>query len=204
MRGCEVVVHLAAASDEAPFIESLVSPNVIGVYNVFEAARLENVRRVVFASTVQTVGFGLRERDTPYETTEPVRPNSLYGATKVMAEAMGRFYHDKHGLEFVALRIGGFQDYDSQWLREWGAGNIWLSPRDGARIFTLAIEKEGVGFAVVNAVSHNAREVLSLRGAREILGYEPLEDSRDFHKPNKLAQRAKHAAHLVKSAVKKG
>lgn len=63
MSGVDVVVHLAATSDEAPFVEQLVGPNIIGVYNVLEAARLEKVRRVVFASSIQAVGFA--NRNTP-------------------------------------------------------------------------------------------------------------------------------------------
>ena len=57
MAGCDTVVHLAATSDEAPFVEELVPNNVIGLYNVFEAARAAGVKRVVFASTVQAVSF---------------------------------------------------------------------------------------------------------------------------------------------------
>src|SRR4051794_34050121 len=52
MTGCDVVVHLAATSDEAPFVEQLVPNNVVGMYNVVEAARQAGVRRMVFASSV--------------------------------------------------------------------------------------------------------------------------------------------------------
>ena len=180
MRGCEVVVHLAATSDEAPFVEQLVPNNVTGVFHVLEAARLEKVRRVVFASSIQTVGFRSKDGATQIEAAEMSRPNSLYGATKVMGETMGRWFHDKYGLEFIALRVGAFQPYDSSWLRENRCESIWLSPRDAAQIFRRAIETPDLGFAVVNATSRTSKEFLSLQSAREILGYDPQDDTRDF------------------------
>jgi len=182
MRGVDVVVHLAATSDDAPFLEQLVPNNVIGVYNVLEAARLEGVRRVVFASSVQAGGRvpQKREGDAVLEVDMLPRPGNLYGATKVLAETMGHFFHEKHGLEFVALRLGAFQTYDSDWLKEGRAEQIWLSPRDCTRILVLAIEKADATYAVVNATSKTSREVLPLQSAREVLGFEPQDDSRDF------------------------
>jgi nucleoside-diphosphate-sugar epimerase len=182
MKGVEVVVHLAATSDDAPFLEKLVPNNVIGVYNVLEAARLEGVRRFVFSSSVQAGGSVPRESDGEgvVELDILPRPGNLYGATKVLAETMGHFFHQKHGLEFIALRIGAFQPYDSDWLQKGIGEQIWLSPRDCAAIIVLAIEKANVVYAVVNATSKTSKEVLSLKSAHELLGFEPQDDSRDF------------------------
>ncbi len=175
MHGVDVVVHLAATSDEAPFVESLVGPNIIGVYNVLEAARLEKVRRVVFASSVQAVGFGWRDSSAPLDVISLPRPSSLYGATKIMGEAMGRLYHDKHGLEFIALRIGAFEPYDSPNLQKQGYREIWLSPRDAVGIFCAAIEKAGIGYGIANATSRTPVERLALQPARDLLDWEPQE-----------------------------
>ena len=176
MRGMDVVVHLAATSDEAPFVENLVPNNVVGVYNVFEAAREAGVRRLVFASTVQTVHAW--QDDLPVRVSDPPRPVTLYGATKVFGETAGRYYHDRHGMEFVGIRIGAFQPYDSPHLRQRsGLHDIWLSPRDAARLFSLAVEKPDVGYAVVFGTSRTTRERLSLQEARDVLGYEPEDDA---------------------------
>ena len=180
MRGVDVVVHLAATSDEAPFIEKLVEPNVIGVYNVLEAARLENVRRVVFASSIQAVSFGGRGDARPLDVVSLPRPSSLYGVTKVLGETMGRFYHDKHGLEFIALRIGAFEPYDSPKLQKEGYRNIWLSPRDAASIFCAAIEKEGIGYGIANATSRTPNERMALQPARDLLGWQPQQTVADI------------------------
>jgi len=109
---------------------------------------------------------------------EPVQPCSLYGATKVLGEAMGCFYHNRHKLEFIAIRIGWFQPYDSEGLknRTWGGTSIWLSPRDCVKLLRCAAEKPGVGFAIVNGTSKTEFERLSLAEARDLLGYVPDDD----------------------------
>jgi nucleoside-diphosphate-sugar epimerase len=176
MRGVEVVVHLAATSDEAPFVEELVPNNVVGLYNVFEAARLEGVKRIVFASSVQAVGQGLNKAQTAVET-DVNHPNSLYGVTKVFGEVMGLWYHDHHDLEFVALRLGWFQDYSEKHKHSGSISNIWLSPRDLVSLVQKAIETPDIGYAVVNGTSNPLSPVLSLQSAYDILGYQPIDDA---------------------------
>ncbi len=181
MRGVDVVVHLAATSDEAPFVEKLVGPNVIGVYNVLEAAYLEKVRRVIFASSIQAVGFGWRENARPLDVVSPPRPSTLYGATKIMGETMGRYYHDKHGLEFISLRIGAFQPYDSPLLKHQGIRELWLSPRDAVGIFYAAIETGGISYGIANATSHTTIERMALQPARDLLNWEPQDSVSDIN-----------------------
>lgn len=174
MENVAVVVHLAATSDEAPFLEQLVPNNIVGLYNTYQAAQEAGVRRMVFASTCQTMLAYPRE--SIVDTNDPPRPSTMYGATKVFGETLGRWYHDKYGMEFVGIRIGWFQAYDSEHLRKNGPGSLWLSPRDCVSLFRTAIEKPDVGYVVVNGTSRTDREFLSLRSARELLGWEPQDD----------------------------
>lgn len=179
MQGMDVVLHLAATSDEAPFLEELVPNNVVGLYNTYQAAVDAGVRRVIFASTVQTVGAYPGEHDILI--TDPPRPNSMYGATKVFGETLGRWFHDRHGLEVVVIRIGWFLAYDDPILRDprW-RGDIWLSPNDAVGLFRRAIEVEnpgGDGYALVFGTSRTTRERLSRAPARELLGFEPQDDA---------------------------
>jgi len=176
MAGIDVVLHLAATSDEAPFLEQLVPNNVVGLYNVLEAAVACGVRRVIFASTVQAIAW--HGTPDPVSANAAPRPCTLYGATKAFGEAAGCYYHGRHKLEFLAVRIGWFLDYPEigkQKLDNFGP-KIWLSPKDACRLFKLAIEKPGLRFAVVNATSRTPKEILSLAEAKAVLGYEP-EDS---------------------------
>jgi len=175
MTGVDTLLHFAAQPTEAPFIETLVPSNVIGCYNAFQIAQECGVKRIIFASTVQTVSAY-----PPGGTiliTDPPRPHTLYGATKVLGETMGRWYYDRHGIEFVGIRIGAFQEYDSVYLREHpGLQTIWLSPRDCTSLVMRAIDQPNVGYALVFGTSRTPGERLSLTPARELLGYEPEDD----------------------------
>jgi nucleoside-diphosphate-sugar epimerase len=101
---------------------------------------------------------------------------------------MGRWYHDKHGIEFLAVRIGWFlipdAEHDLELIRKHGANShIWLSPRDAVQIFTQAVEVPQIGvdgYGIVHATSRPLFERMSLAPAKALLGYEPIDDSRDY------------------------
>ena len=182
MQSVDVVVHLAARSDEDDFDTQLLAPNIIGMHNLMEAAKNANVKRVVFASTVQTVGHFPREKKI--EVTDLPRPNGKYGATKVWGETLGRLYYDRHNIEFVAVRIGWFQDYDSPHLQAGkGARSIWLSPRDCGEIFVRAVETPDVGYSIVFATSLTETERLSRDTLKSILHYTPQDDVTVLYPP---------------------
>jgi uronate dehydrogenase len=170
--GVDAVIHLGAVPTEAPFDE-LVGPNLVGTFNVFEAARRGAVPRVVFASSNHATGF------YPVEQTlsgpEAPRPDTLYGVTKAYGEALGHLYADKFGLDVVCIRIGGFLD------RPHHARDLstWLSPGDAVRLFTACLTAPAFGFRVIYGASANTRLRWDLSPARE-LGYEPQDDAERF------------------------
>lgn len=199
--GVDTVVHLAGESSvEAPW-ERVLSANVVGTYNVFEAARQAGARRVVFASSNHAIGMyeaeaapAIYEIDDgrTYDALVPARPDSLYGASKVFGEALGRLYADRHGMEVICLRIGNVRDDDDPTNVDAGRPfeplpaltredarkrlrAVWLSHRDCAALVRAAIEAD-VPWAVVYGTSDNPRQMWDLSGARELLGYHP-EDS---------------------------
>jgi len=173
-------------SKEAPFAEEIVPSNIVGVYNTFEAAREAGVRRIVYASSCHVVGF--RATQQTFEVADPFQPETTYGASKAFGEVLGRYYHDHHDLEFVAIRIGWLIPYDDPDLRTSGLKRrIWLSPRDAVSLFRLAIEKPEVGYAVVFGTSITSQEILSLRSARDALGYEPQDDVVALYGPDPAA-----------------
>ncbi len=174
MRGIDVVMHLAATSDEAPFIEELMPNNIEGMYNLLSAAHLEGVRRVVFTSSVQTVGHQPNKEFEPIET-DVHAPTSLYGVTKIFGEVLGQWFHNYRQLEFIAIRLGWFERTELLQANSW-INNIWISPRDSVQLFQKAIETPNIGYAVVNGTSKTPCETLSLKSARELLGYEPQDD----------------------------
>src|SRR5215470_16231616 len=153
--GVDVVVHLAAVVGASTSFDDLLRHNIAGTYNVFECARRAGVRRIVFASSGNTVTAW--EREMPYRalvegryddlagqpwervaSTARGRPGSLYGCSKLWGEALGRFYADVHGLSVICLRIGNVSAADRpKAAREFA---VWCSQRDAARGIALAID----------------------------------------------------------------
>ncbi|QJR10094.1 Uronate dehydrogenase [Usitatibacter rugosus] len=103
MDGVDGVVHMGGISVDKPW-RTIVGPNIEGVYNLYESARIQGTKRIVFASSNHAIGF--RKRTERIDADDPVRPDSLYGVSKVFGEAMSRFYFDRYGIESVCLRIG--------------------------------------------------------------------------------------------------
>ena len=188
--GMDVVVHLAAFLGGDDW-EGQLSGNVIGAYNVYEAARLAGVKRVVFGSSGATVqGF---ERLAPYDaliegtydgpddfprvTHEAVRPRGVYGAAKVWGEALGRVYSDTHGLSVLCVRIGrGNQANRPESTAEFSR---YLSHRDICQVLQRCIDApDDLRYDIFLATSNNRMGYRDLEHARQVLGYGP-QDSAD-------------------------
>ncbi|WP_405556615.1 NAD-dependent epimerase/dehydratase family protein [Streptomyces sp. NBC_01171] len=176
VRGTDAVLHLAGISLEAPF-EKLLKANIEGTYHLYEAARLEGVPRVVFASSNHAVGDtpvpGPDDPRIPVDT--PHRPDTFYGLSKCFGEDLAQLYWDRHGIETVSVRIGScFPEPTSVRML-----SIWLSPADAARLFHAALTAEDVGHTVVYGSSANTRLWWDLTSARA-LGYSPQDDSEPY------------------------
>jgi uronate dehydrogenase len=170
MRGMNAVVHLAAIPTDAP-IETLLAPNVLGTHAVLWAAREEDVRRVVLASTIQTVGHIARERRA---TARDRAPGNHYALTKVWAEEMAALYRRVYGLEVVAARIAWMvrNPVEAERMSELGYYDVYLSPRDAARYFRIAVEAPVIDEPVMFVAGPEAGERVDLEPARR-LGFVP-------------------------------
>ncbi|WP_069811944.1 NAD-dependent epimerase/dehydratase family protein [Streptomyces sp. TP-A0874] len=176
VRGADAVVHLAGISLESSF-DDILRANVQGTYNLYEGARAEGVRRVVFASSNHAVGFtpSPSAGEPPIPADVPHRPDTFYGLSKCFGEDLASLYWDRHGIETVSIRIGScFPQPTSVRML-----SIWLSPEDCARLLHAALTAQDVGHTVVNGSSANTRQWLDLASARA-LGYEPRDDSEKY------------------------
>ena len=168
-RDVAAVVHLGGFSVEGPW-EVILRANIVGAYNVFEAARRNGVRRIVFATSNHAVGFYDRE-DTIDHRVYP-KPDRRYGVSKVFGEALGSLYDDKYGMEVVCMRIGNLapRPVDKRRL------SIWISPRDLAQLVGIAIDRPDIHFEIVYGVSGNKRSWYDNSNAGR-LGSRPQDDS---------------------------
>jgi uronate dehydrogenase len=181
MQGVDCVVHLAGASVESEW-EKVLPLNIEGCYNVFEAARRQSVKRVIFASSNHAVGFHRRERFI--DNTVLPRPDTRYGVSKVFGEAVGRLYADKYGLSVACLRIGTFRNPDRPGDRRQLL--TWISHRDMVQLVRRCIDCPHYHFVTVYGVSNNLRSRWDNSNV-QFLGYRPEDDSEKFA-PEILAQ----------------
>lgn len=172
MRDVRAVVHLAGIA--GPYtLEDLFRVNARGLFDVFEAARLAGVQRIVFASSNHAFGcYPISEKVTP---ALPPRPDSLYGVFKVWGETMLRYYFDRYGIRSVSLRIGTFrpEPIDQRSLA------TWLSPADAAHLVDASLSHPDPGCLVVNGYSNNAR-LKTFDPNWQALGFRPRDDAEAF------------------------
>jgi len=174
MRGVDAVVHLAAQPHERPFPE-LIGPNVIGLYNVMDAAREQAVKRVVLASSMMVVAGAWTDPVRPAGVDER-RPNNHYALTKVWAEEMGELYAHRFGMSALAVRLGWMvrTPDEARHMQELKIFDCYVSRADGARALAAAVEAdvEAIRFEIVYAASRGGERVFDMEPARRLLGFE--------------------------------
>ena len=171
-KGVDAIVHLGGYSVEGPW-EAILKSNIIGCYNVFEAARRNGVKRILFPTSNHAVGFYRRDETIDHKVYP--KPDSRYGVSKVFGEALGSLYADKYGMEIFMMRIGnvGPKPLDKRRL------SIWFSPRDLAQLVSIGIDRPGIKFEIVYGISGNKRRWYDNANA-ERLGYRPQDDSEAY------------------------
>jgi uronate dehydrogenase len=137
---------------------------------VFEAARRNGVKRILFPTSNHAVGYYRRDQTIDHRVYP--KPDSRYGVSKVFGEALGSLYADKYGMQVFNMRLGnvGPVPLDKRRL------SIWLSPRDLAQLVTIGIEHPDIRFEIVYGVSDNTRSWYDNSNAYR-LGYQPQDDS---------------------------
>jgi len=168
-RGVDAIVHLGGYSVEGPW-QGILNANIIGCYNIFEAARLNGVKRILFPTSNHAVGF--YERSTTIDHRVYPKPDSRYGVSKVFGEALGSLYADKYGMQVFCMRIGNVNPVPIDKRRL----SILFTPRDLAQLVTIGIEHPDVRFEIVYGISKNTRAWYDNSNAFR-LGYQPQDDS---------------------------
>lgn len=180
LAGMDAVVHLGGISTEQPF-DAILQANIVGAYNLYEAARRHGVKRIVFASSNHVTGF--YRQDEVVDATMPKRPDGYYGLSKAFGEDLSRFYFDRYGIETVCLRIGSSfpEPKDRRMLA------TWLSYDDLERLVVASLTAPVVGHSIVYGMSDNATTWWDNTPARHI-GYRPQDSSDRFRAVKEAAQ----------------
>jgi uronate dehydrogenase len=170
--GVQAIVHLGGISTEGPFAP-ILDANIVGVWNLYEAARRHGVARVVFASSNHVTGF--YRQDEVVAPGDPMRPDGHYGLSKAFGENVARFYYDRYGIESVCLRIGSSfpEPKDRRMLA------TWLSYDDLERLVVASLTAPLVGCSIVYGMSDNTTTWWDNTSAAHI-GYRPRDSSERF------------------------
>lgn len=171
LQGADMVVHFGAIGDEAPW-EQILPSNIIGAYNIWEAAYQNKLRRVVYASSIHAVGMYPKNQFIGTDVAH--RPDSFYGLAKCFAEDLASLYWDKRGIEAVCMRILSAAQVGNP--RALGS---WHSYDDLIHLVTRAIDTPVTGFTVVYGVSNNDRAPVDNSKAA-FLGYRPKDNAEQF------------------------
>jgi nucleoside-diphosphate-sugar epimerase len=170
-REIDVVLHLAANASQHASFDALLHNNYIATHNIFTAAHEAGCRRVIFASSVHTIRGLPPERR--FITEQELCPGNLYGVSKAYGENLANYFAHVHSLSGICFRFGlvaptfAFLRATDDWER-----SAFLSARDLCRLLDLALTTEA-HFAVLNATSNNADNLLDLSRTRAVLGYAP-------------------------------
>lgn len=197
--GQDVVVHLAANANMGASWEEIHSANVLGTYNVFEAARQAGVQRVVYASSGATVSgwevedpYGALVEGRYQDVNEnwgdswpmlthktPPRPGGLYGVSKVWGETLARQLTDTSDLSILCLRLGHVTRSDRpESTRDY---SIWCSQGDIAQMIELCIEAPAeLKYDIFFVLSDNRWGYRDLSHAHDVLGFEPQDRAEEY------------------------
>ncbi len=173
LKGADMVVHFGAIGDEAPW-DDILQANIVGAYNVWEAAHRNGVKRVVYASSVHAVG--MHKSTDVIGLDAPHKPDTYYGLAKCFCEDLASLYWDKRGVESVCMRI--FSAASVSNARSLGT---WLSYDDLIHLVEQSVTTTVVGFTKVWGISNNDRAVVDNSGAAH-LGYKPKDNAERFAK----------------------
>lgn len=179
---CDYIVHLGADADpEADFYGSLLENNIKATYNLFQAAAENKVSRVVYASSSSVVfGYQQTELGIQVHSQMPVRPITMYSATKCFGEAVGSVFAHNFPLSVICVRIGFYMPREELINQTNPNINILsriITDRDICHLFDCCLDVSNVSFATVAGISNNRYPFLDLTDTKKLLGYAPQDDA---------------------------
>nr|WP_312858716.1 NAD(P)-dependent oxidoreductase [Rhizobium sp. G21] len=172
VEGCDGILHLGGVSVEDRF-SKILNANIAGVYNLYEAARAHGRPRILFASSNHTIGY--YRQDQYLTTTDPMRPDGLYGVSKCFGEALATMYFEKFGQETALVRIGSCFEKP----RNHRMLATWMSYGDFQSLIERVFTAPRLGCPIIWGSSNNDRSWWD-NSAAAYLGWRPKDNAEDY------------------------
>ena len=172
VEGCDGILHLGGISVEDKF-SKIMNANLLGLYNLYEAARAHGYPRILFASSNHTVGF--YPQDDHIDAMAPMRPDGIYGVSKCFGEALARMYFEKFGQETALVRIGSCVEkpVNHRML------STWMSYDDFDALIACVFRAPRLGCPIIWGVSDNDSRWWD-NGHAAYLGWRPRDNAERF------------------------
>jgi nucleoside-diphosphate-sugar epimerase len=200
--GMDMVLHLAAETEDYDDYGKVLAVTMGGTLNMYRAAQEAGVKRVVFGSAGSTmIGYEwypgspyaalaesriqqLPEGERMLMHTDPPRPADFYSVGKLFGEHTGRLFSDRYGMSVLVIRIGAVLPDDKPTIVRELPG--YLSHRDLVSIIDKCLSAPmDLKFDIFHAISENARRWRDTNHAKRVLGWQP-QDSSDVFDPKAL------------------
>lgn len=170
--GCDGIVHFGGVSVEDRF-DKICASNIVGVHNLYEAARAHGMPRILMASSNHAIGF--YRQDEKIDAHAPQKPDGWYGISKCFAESVASMYFNKFGQETALLRIGTClpAPTDRRQL------STWLSHDDFVALAQRVFTAPRLGCPVIFGASDNDASWWDNRHS-DYLGWRPKDNAAAF------------------------
>jgi len=175
-KGIDAVIHFGGIARHKPAedeYKNIINHNIIGTYNIFEASRVNKVKRIIFASSAHVMGY--HDRRNKLNERSLFRPDSHYGVSKCFGETLASFYADKFNIKSMSIRIGSAlpKPTDKRFL------STWISYRDLVQLVNVGLKNKKLHCSTVYGVSKNKQSWWDNKNAYK-LGYKPLDNAEKF------------------------
>ncbi|HEY3229872.1 MAG TPA: NAD(P)-dependent oxidoreductase [Roseiflexaceae bacterium] len=196
-RGMDMVLHLAAETQDYNDWNKVMTITIGGTLNVYRAGQEAGVQRVVFMSSGSTMcgyewfdgsPYGMLARNDidrlprdqkMLDYRDPPRPDGPYAVGKLFGENAGRWFSDHYGMSVLCIRLGAVLPSDRPELIRHFPG--YLSQADAVQMIDKCLAAPlSLKFDIFDAISENSRRWRDTSHAKEVLGWHPTGSSDNF------------------------
>jgi nucleoside-diphosphate-sugar epimerase len=186
----DAIIHAAALTTDNPDIvdAEYIKTNIVGTYNILEAALKNNIKKVVFLSSVCAVGF--RDHSLPVREDEKCNPTQgMYGFSKMAGEELCKYYSERYDMRVLCVRPA-IVIPQHEFIAPPKGAVPWISfvdIEDVLQEISLALENETIKYGIFHAAPDSKFSTFDVSIAKKVLGYKPKHNFETETRPDFIA-----------------